>query len=1578
MSRSGWLILALACAAGAALGAAPRPPVGAAVRGALDATPADDPFPIRRVRAPAAKLPELLKEFEPGPVLRLPRSEFEARVRAAGRAVARAKHAPRIVEANYTAAIDGGDLVGTATLGVLNATGGAAFLSLDPLRVAVRSPRWGADGAAVLAVPAGAAAPAVWVTREGRQALQFRWSLAGTAEPGERRFDLKVPTCASAALDLELLDDQVPAPLTDALLTGPFAAEGKPGRKRWRFQFGGRPRLEFAVRATAAASAGATAALVAKYELSPHQLTAAFEYELRPVRGSVGEWTLLADPGLRVTEVIANNGAGWSVGPPAAPGGPRRVTVSLRQPGPGGKVLVTAVAPLPDAARHADAPLPAVRPLGAVTESESVELRVAPGLNIGSWAPGDYHLTDAVTATDLSRVLSLSGALMAPGSNAPFRRMPSIRLTNPESAFNTFERLEWFPGPAASLLVARVGVRATRGALFQLTVRPPPGFALDRGAAGTDELVAHIGPPWADGQVIELARPLLAGQQAELRFEFRGPGARPGTPVPFPTFAVAGATERDGWLSVSVAPAWVPQLRPDAGATPAGLWGWLATDAPADARAVYTYRAKEPAGTLVLAPAAPVLRADAVVSLGTADGRWLATTRVSLSAAGGALTEALVFVPGPPDDGRTWGLTGPAENAASAIPIPPALIEPPFLGTIDGLANLVGAPARVGAGGAGTFWLVRFARPVAGAAVLETVAPGPPLGTDDFVLGVPRLVGADQNTRVELAAALRGRATAELKGAELRVRPAPVAAGLQATGAYLLTAVRGPDEIVAAFGATVRDSGGGTLPVELPHRAEVRGVCVNGRWLSPAACAVRGGALSVPIPVGDAVRFEVRYRLPAEPGWPTRTVTSPVPLVPGDPPVRRWWSFADGVLPGWPARPDGAVADGPPLLGGPITSGPPALVIRSDDGWVRVGAVRTADAVAAVAAAVVVALGVVGAGRARGALVFGAVAAAALGAAEFGSPWWARIAWPVLCAAPVGFARALVWAAARRAVAAGILVGTLALGSFGLIAQPPVPVTVFIGTGAGGAEEVTAANALLERLDALAHPAPLPPVVTAVTYDVRADDTGAWVAARFVVHAFRPGDNVLTLPLGDARLERVTVNGAPAFATAPKPDTYAVPLGAAGRYEIDIRFAATVTASGAERELRFGTPDVPDTKLTAVLPGAARQPQSVGRLGRQTTATAGERTTIEADLGAVKHVHLRWREGVDGAAAIKVREACVWDVTDGGAELTAAYLVRVEQGTVPGLRVDVPAELEVLRVAVRAPDALGTAPALRDWQLEPEKGGVRPLQIDFQGASAGRFLVVLECAPRKPLTRQPVLRFPRVVFGSVKGETDPVYALRPTRVAVEEVGRTGVIDFSADALRDFVPVTDLKLDPNQLPRAFRPAPGAAAELRPVLRTGEAPRVLSSTAWAVGPTRADANGHLSWSSEAPVALFEFSVPAVQVLEVRGPDVSGWGRSGERVQVWLRAGAREGAFEWTGTLDPGGRPGAEWPFEPAVPAVPNGRLTSVDVRVRPAPGWTARPATGRGWSPARADELRYHAAGPPAPGLRVQLVPLPPGR
>jgi hypothetical protein len=1599
MSRAGWLILVIAVAAGAAVAAVPRPPA-AALHAALDLAPIDDPFPIRRVRGTGARLPELMKELEPGPVVRMPRPEFEARVRAAGRWALGAKLAPRVVDATLAAELDGADLVGTAEFGILNAHGVAGFVPLDPLRLAVRGARWSDGTAAVLAVPVGGSAPAVWTDRAGRRALKLDWSLTGTTEPGERRFELRVPPCPTAALELDLPADQVPTVSADVLLTGPFEVPGKPARRLWRFRFGGRSKLEFAVRTAGPAGGVAQAKLSAKYDLAVGQLSASFEYELHPARGSAGEWTFTADPGLRITDVVANNRAGWTVDPPAAPGGPRRVRVSLRQPGPGGKVQITAVAPFPDPIRP-NAPLPAVRPQSAVLDDEKLELRIAPGLKVESWAPGDYRLIESTNTTggvgglatgalDPARVLVLVGTLLSPGADEAYRRMPTVRTASAEAEFTTYERLAWNLDTARAVLVARLSVRVRRGPLFQLTVRPPPGFALDRGATGSDEQVAHIGAPGAAGQVVEFARPLATGQQAEVRLEFRGPGARVGEEVSFPALTVLGAAERDGWLSVTAPPVWAVATRAGAGACPGGLWGWLVTDAPPDARAVYLFRGHEPDGAATLTAARPVVSADALVRLDAAEGRWTATTRFTVTATGGVLPVASAFVPGPPDAaGRLWKLLDETNTITDAVPVPWDLLAlAPLLAPGDVRAGLVGARARGGPGG--TLWVLRFARPVA-VAVLESTAVGPPTSAPAAELPVPRVLGAKQTVRTEVSPGLKDRWAPELSGEFVSLRPVPAQGGELELGsvsdAYLVTAVRAPGEALAAFGGAVRDSRGGTLRVTLPPGAEVRGVCVAGRWLSPAACAERGAdrALCVPISVGPAVRFEVRYRLVAPPGWPTRRVESPVPEVSGGTPsVRRWWAYAAGTLPGWPARPWETTTDEPRLLGGPLGSGERAdVVTQSDDEAVRVGAARTADALAAGLVGALVVFGLIAArrGRPRGAVLLGAATGAGLLVVELGPPWWARAAWPPLCASTGALGGALVALALRRrgatpAGAAVALVLVLAY-SLGATAEPAAPATVLIVPTAGGGEEVVAARAVIERLDAQAQPQPPAPVVTAAGYAVRVEDGAARVIAKFVVHAFRPGDNTLTLPLSDARLERATVDGAPAFPAAPRPDAYALAVGGPGRHEVELRFAVTVFTTGPERELRFGVPEVPEARVSASMPGAARLPQVVGRVGRQVAVTGGDRATITADLGAAKTVHLRWREGAAGATVVKVREACVWDVGEARAALTAAYLARVEQGTAVGLRFEIPAELEVLRVAARTTDAPAGPIPLRDWTLAAEKGGGRLLRVDFQAPVAGRLLLVLECAPRKPLTRQPVLRFPRVSFGTVTGEVESVYGLRATQVTIDNVGLGGVIDFPIDALKDFTAVPDLRLDPANPVRAFRPSAGVAAELHPTLHIGEPLTVRTATAWHVGPHRAAATGTVSWQTKEALPLIEFALAGVKVLEVRGPDVVAWSQSGGRVLVWLRTGTRDGAIEWTGTVVPvpPGKAPAPFAFDPVHPVVAHAKTTADEVRVKPIDGWAVHADRSRGWQSVPGSELKFHTDLPAAPPLRVRLAPQP---
>ena len=76
-----------------------------------DSLPIEDPFPIQRVRASEADIPNILKHTEVGPLVHLKRDEFEAQVRSAARHIAEAKVVPRITHTRYVATLVGNDLL---------------------------------------------------------------------------------------------------------------------------------------------------------------------------------------------------------------------------------------------------------------------------------------------------------------------------------------------------------------------------------------------------------------------------------------------------------------------------------------------------------------------------------------------------------------------------------------------------------------------------------------------------------------------------------------------------------------------------------------------------------------------------------------------------------------------------------------------------------------------------------------------------------------------------------------------------------------------------------------------------------------------------------------------------------------------------------------------------------------------------------------------------------------------------------------------------------------------------------------------------------------------------------------------------------------------------------------------------------------------------------------------------------------------------------------------------------------------------------------------------------------------------
>ncbi|HEY3789126.1 MAG TPA: hypothetical protein VGL71_09735, partial [Urbifossiella sp.] len=559
----------------------------------------DDPFPIARVRIAEDRVAEVMKRHDADTMLRLPRVEFEARVRKAALATAR-REPPRLVEATYSAALSGNNLAGNAEWTILNPQPRPVFFPLDPLKIAVHSPTW-ADGTAALlgSFGPGFPMPGLWVPA-GRQILKLQWSAAGAGSSTDRQFELRVPPCSSVMLDLELPSDRVPTSAADMLLTGPFPVAKDPKLRTWRFRFGDRSRLDFGIRVPGDGSGIGLAALAAKYDFQPGRIACTFEFDLRVSRGSVSEWTFALDPGLMILDAIVNDRSGWHVDPAT-----HLLHVGLRQPAGAGKVVISATAPLPPPGQTAA--LPTVRVPNALLGDERLELRVHPDLELEHLEAADYRIADAATNAEGSRLCELVGELL-PGGNAMSRRSPSVRLTNAGADFRTNEELEWQIEAGRTMLAARVEVRVRRGPLFRMAFRTPRGFAFSQAASTPENAISYAGAT-AGGVEVEFARPLATGQQVELSFEFRGPVLPPRTThFSFPQFAPLGSAERDGWISFAPGTAWSVGLQPHTGTIVATEFDWPMR-APADAVAAYIYRGKEPEGDLSIAPVQPVFSA---------------------------------------------------------------------------------------------------------------------------------------------------------------------------------------------------------------------------------------------------------------------------------------------------------------------------------------------------------------------------------------------------------------------------------------------------------------------------------------------------------------------------------------------------------------------------------------------------------------------------------------------------------------------------------------------------------------------------------------------------------------------------------------------------------------------------------------------------------------------------------------------------------------------------------------------------------------------------------------------------------
>src|SRR5207244_2023372 len=150
-------------------------------------------------------------------------------------------------------------------------------------------------------------------------------------------------------------------------------------------------------------------------------------------------------------------------------------------------------------------------------------------------------------------------------------------------------------------------------------------------------------------------------------------------------------------------------------------------------------------------------------------------------------------------------------------------------------------------------------------------------------------------------------------------------------------------------------------------------------------------------------------------------------------------------------------------------------------------------------------------------------------------------------------------------------------------------------------------------------------------------------------------------PLSGVQLEEALVDGAPARPVAlaagggPRREAYAIDLKGRGAHTVQFRFVTAVQSTGDSRDIQIQIPELPQNRLTLTAPAGARFLYAPGGRGRQQVTPLGGSGTdkglrLEADLGQVSSIHLRWQQAAgdlagsakEPPATVDIREAYLW------------------------------------------------------------------------------------------------------------------------------------------------------------------------------------------------------------------------------------------------------------------------------------------------------------------------------------------------
>jgi hypothetical protein len=590
-----------------------------------------------------------------------------------------------------------------------------------------------------------------------------------------------------------------------------------------------------------------------------------------------------------------------------------------------------------------------------------------------------------------------------------------------------------------------------------------------------------------------------------------------------------------------------------------------------------------------------------------------------------------------------------------------------------------------------------------------------------------------------------------------------------------------------------------------------------------------------------------------------------------------------------------------------------------------------------------------------------------------GAIWWPALA---------GFGVAVVWyfwsalipakappAAAGTAAAVGLFfVLALALpgravgpGAFTvwLIPGPPADVNKL---------SVLAPPELLDQLQALSHRGAQGlsgAVLLGARYEGRVARGSAEFSAEFQVHCFSESPPILSVPLTGVELLEALLDGAAAYpVAAPAPGNgYAFKVKGRGDHVLRLRFAVRLPAGAEDRELRFGVPELLASRLTLSVPGEAQYFHAVGGRGAQRVGTESSTTRLEADLGRVGSVQVRWRRANRATPpAMRVKELYLWEFQPASTRLLTVLRYAVTRGAVTALELDLPEPLEVRRLETEPLPGSGGAARLLDWHLSGTGAG-RRLTLDFQGPVTEGVQVFLELVPG--LAFRPTAPLPLPAPRDAVAEEGLLgYRTEGLEASLGEIRR-----LKGDKPEDFHGywLTTGAEDPGPPEKAFVfvRAGGAGPFLQLHWRAHQSrARCQQELHWHLGLRQADLRATVRLSCpDEDLALLEWHLPAeMQLAEVSGPDVRTWTQAGSRLQIWMQRTAPEIALSFTGWLT---RPEAAVFPLPVVRCLSTAAQTT-RLRLTAAPGLRVQPGELRNLSVVpeprgAAPALNYTAQG-----------------